>query len=489
MAHIHHVQIFVKNGTKYLQKFTRNANFRLFATRKTANLRQWAVQSGSIVFVITDMADTALTEDSLAASDNDADVKSNRQETETRSQAELKRPEPVHLSAIPDECFLEPSKLLKISETSRTAYPPNEHRDTVFNVAFEVRDVAETLARAASNGAKVLCQPAVISDPTNGGHVTIAAVQSCIGNVVHTLIDSSPYNGVFLPGFVAAGDRSNLIGGSIGNNSKATHNTSLVNGGPPMCLMSHIDHVTFACPIGSSSEALEFYEKCFGMKRFLLMSEESESEGFVVQGKNVGLRMKAMEYWHCAETGLTLPAGQEKGEDASKPRPPKAKFVIAEALPGQGPNQVDRFLEQHGGAGIQHIGLHTPNILQAVSSLRQAGLDFIEPPPAYYTQVGKLTEISRIRDDVDLLQRMGILLDEETCCNDDVEGNSVKDGHKIQDGKTHCKYLMQTFTKPIFERDTFFLEFIQRHGATGFGAGNIRALWRAVQSYMSYDDL
>ena len=51
-----------------------------------------------------------------------------------------------------------------------------------------------------------------------------------------------------------------------------------------------------------------------------------------------------------------------------------------------------------------------------------------------------------------------------------------------------ARYLMQVFTKPIFEQDTFFLEIIQRRGATGFGAGNIRALWRAVQSYMSYDD-
>ena len=48
-----------------------------------------------------------------------------------------------------------------------------------------------------------------------------------------------------------------------------------------------------------------------------------------------------------------------------------------------------------------------------------------------------------------------------------------------------CRYLLQKFTRPLFDRDTFFLEIIQREGATGFGAGNISALWRAVQAYMS----
>lgn len=46
------------------------------------------------------------------------------------------------------------------------------------------------------------------------------------------------------------------------------------------------------------------------------------------------------------------------------------------------------------------------------------------------------------------------------------------------------RYLLQVFTKPIFAEDTFFLELIERRGATGFGEGNIRALWRSVQAYM-----
>ena len=52
-----------------------------------------------------------------------------------------------------------------------------------------------------------------------------------------------------------------------------------------------------------------------------------------------------------------------------------------------GPNQVDEFLHHHGGAGIQHIGLHTDNIINAVSHLKQSGVDFAEPPYTYYTKV------------------------------------------------------------------------------------------------------
>ncbi len=63
---------------------------------------------------------------------------------------------------------------------------------------------------------------------------------------------------------------------------------------------------------------------------FIFHSDEDDSEGFLVEGQNVGLRMKAMEYWHCAETGLMMPS-----HDTGR-KYPMSKFVIAEALPGQG---------------------------------------------------------------------------------------------------------------------------------------------------------
>ena len=52
-----------------------------------------------------------------------------------------------------------------------------------------------------------------------------------------------------------------------------------------------------------------------------------------------------------------------------------------------GPNQVQTFLTEHGGPGIQHIGLHTPDITQAVAALKENGVAFIDPPAAYYSEV------------------------------------------------------------------------------------------------------
>ncbi|XP_069138960.1 hemolysin VllY-like [Argopecten irradians] len=101
-------------------------------------------------------------------------------------------------------------------------------------------------------------------------------------------------------------------------------------------------------------------------------SDEDADDGFVINTTDIGLRLKAMEYWHCAETGITTPS-QSDGVNT-------IKFVIAEALPDQGPNQVATFLREHGGPGIQHIGLHTPDIVTTVSTLMSRGVDFAEPP-------------------------------------------------------------------------------------------------------------
>ncbi|XP_033632579.1 4-hydroxyphenylpyruvate dioxygenase-like protein [Asterias rubens] len=470
MIHIHHVQILVQNGTKYVQKFTRNVSFQLFAERKTAKLKQWVVRSGSIVFLLTESNNTVLREESTEPSEGTStsggDIKHRNALHHPQENGSTR--DVVFSESLPDQCFLESSQS---SSTGTTQHNGHSTQDTVFNVAFEVYDVPGAICKAEENGAEVLCRPTVVRDPISEGHVTIAAIKSCVGNVIHTLVDSSSYEGVFLPGFIAA-----VMSESEKSNSQHSP-----------CLLTHIDHVTFACPMGASNLILEWYEKCFGMKRFFLMREEDESEGFIVQGENVGLRMKAMEYWHCSETGLCLPQGQG---DEKRPRSHRSKFVLAEALPGQGPNQVETFIKQHNGAGIQHIGFHTDDILQAVGSLRDSGLSMIDPPSAYYSQVGKLAEISRIRRDVELLKELGILLDEERCENEEEEASMkiAREEQLGQDAAIQYKYLMQVFTKPIFERDTFFLEIIQRQGATGFGAGNISALWRAVQAYMSYEE-
>jgi 4-hydroxyphenylpyruvate dioxygenase-like putative hemolysin len=90
--------------------------------------------------------------------------------------------------------------------------------------------------------------------------------------------------------------------------------------------------------------------------------------------------------------------------------------------------------------------------------MAKAGCRLLTPPEAYYQQPGKEEQILAAGHKPGLLERQGILLD----------------GDKDE-------FLLQVFTKSLFAEDTFFLELIQRQGATGFGQNNIRALWQSVQ--------
>ncbi|KFZ63930.1 4-hydroxyphenylpyruvate dioxygenase-like, partial [Podiceps cristatus] len=126
------------------------------------------------------------------------------------------------------------------------------------------------------------------------------------------------------------------------------------------------------------------------------------------------------------------------------------------------------------GAGIQHVGLCTTDIIATTRALQQRGARFFTPPATYYSQGGKAEEIRGAGQDPCMLAELGILLD------------TIAPGDKGQPGTDAAEspsqgYLMQIFTHPIFSEETFFLELIYRQGALGFGEGNIRALWNAVQ--------
>eukprot|EP00062_Callorhinchus_milii_P018186 gi/632971425/ref/XP_007902166.1/ PREDICTED: 4-hydroxyphenylpyruvate dioxygenase-like protein [Callorhinchus milii] len=197
---------------------------------------------------------------------------------------------------------------------------------------------------------------------------------------------------------------------------------------------------------------------------------EDVNEGYVIEGNDVGLRLTAMRYWKCSEVGMSIPATKEKKMDC--------KFVIAESLPYQGKNQVDTFLQQHHGAGIQHVGLYTTDIVSTSKCLMDNGVQFFFPPPAYYTETSKRQEIMEVGQDPDVLLKYGVLLD---AALDEEQCNEVKCQETTVNNK---RYLMQVFTKPLFSEDTFFLELIERKGAAGFGEGNIRALWKSLQTYI-----
>ncbi|HEX7077483.1 MAG TPA: 4-hydroxyphenylpyruvate dioxygenase [Candidatus Eisenbacteria bacterium] len=134
----------------------------------------------------------------------------------------------------------------------------------------------------------------------------------------------------------------------------------------------------------------------------------------------------------------------------------RIKFPINEPAVGKRKSQIDEYLEYYRGAGAQHLALATGDILDTVARLRDSGVAFLTVPPAYYEMLPD--RVGKIDEDFRKVSSLGILVDR------DEEG-----------------YLLQLFTKPVEDRPTVFFEIIQRKGSRGFGAGNFKALFEAIE--------
>jgi 4-hydroxyphenylpyruvate dioxygenase len=129
---------------------------------------------------------------------------------------------------------------------------------------------------------------------------------------------------------------------------------------------------------------------------------------------------------------------------------------INEPAPGLKKSQIEEFLQYYGSPGVQHLALRTSDIVSAVRAMRARGVRFLDVPPDYYESARK--QHARLDIQWPEIEELGILVDRE------------RDG-----------YLLQIFTESIADRPTVFLEIIQREGATGFGEGNFRALFEAIE--------
>ena len=133
---------------------------------------------------------------------------------------------------------------------------------------------------------------------------------------------------------------------------------------------------------------------------------------------------------------------------------------INEPYPGLRKSQIQEFIEEYRGSGIQHVALRTNDILSTIRAMRENGVDFLRVPPTYYEELR--AKRPKIHVSLDDLEKLGILCDTE-----DMAGKG---------------YLLQLFTKPIGDRPTFFFEIIQRcEGSEGFGHGNFQALFEAIE--------
>jgi 4-hydroxyphenylpyruvate dioxygenase len=188
-----------------------------------------------------------------------------------------------------------------------------------------------------------------------------------------------------------------------------------------------IDHIVGNVELGHMEEWVGYYERVFGMTEMIHFSDEAIST----------------EYSALMSKVVTDGSG-------------KIKFPINEPATGKRKSQIEEYIEYYNGAGAQHIAMATRDIVGCVSNLRAQGVEFLTIPEEYYEEVP--TRVGEIDEEIDDLRRLGILVDR------DDEG-----------------YLLQIFTKPVGDRPTVFFEIIERHGARGFGEGNFKALFQAIE--------
>ncbi|XP_033833779.1 4-hydroxyphenylpyruvate dioxygenase [Periophthalmus magnuspinnatus] len=136
------------------------------------------------------------------------------------------------------------------------------------------------------------------------------------------------------------------------------------------------------------------------------------------------------------------------------------KMPINEPAQGKKKSQIQEYVDYNGGPGVQHIALNTSNIIESIMNLRARGMEFLAAPDTYYDTLREKLRTAKIKvkEDLKVLQELKILVDF------DDKG-----------------YLLQIFSKPVQDRPTLFLEVIQRYNHYGFGAGNFKSLFEAIE--------
>jgi 4-hydroxyphenylpyruvate dioxygenase len=276
------------------------------------------------------------------------------------------------------------------------------HGDGVKDICFLVDDAEAAFAAAVARGALPEREPSVDTDELGGIHQ--AAIRT-YGETVHTFLDRSAYAGPFAPQF-----------------------------GPPVLPtpagepvgLTRFDHIVGNVELGHLDQWVDYYRDVLGFDLLVHFGDDQISTEY-------SALMSTVVWNH-----------------------DKVVLPINEPAEGRRKSQIEEYLDYYRSPGVQHLALHTPDIVHAVSTMRDRGVRFLEVPPEYYDDARERMA------GVDLpwgdLAELGIMVDRD------------EEGH-----------LLQIFTETICDRPTVFFEIIQREGATGFGAGNFKALFEAIE--------
>ncbi|MEH1165952.1 4-hydroxyphenylpyruvate dioxygenase [Micromonospora sp. CPCC 205539] len=274
------------------------------------------------------------------------------------------------------------------------------HGDGIAVVAVEVDDVASAYAELLGRGATGVTPP---TSRTGADAEVVTAEVDGFGDVRHRLVQRRGDRSEFLPGgiaptpFQADGDKA---------------------------LLAEIDHLAVCVPPGQLDATVRHYQRLFDFGE--IFEEHIEVDG---QGMNSKV--------------VQSPSGQ-------------VTVVLLEPDHTRRPGQIDAFLDQHAGAGVQHLGLRTDDIVTAVETLGRRGVRFAGTPGSYYDSLE--ARVGRVDAPLNRLRDLGVLVDSD-----------------------HGGQLLQIFAESMHVRRTLFLELIERRGARGFGSGNIKALYEAKE--------
>ncbi|QUQ67054.1 4-hydroxyphenylpyruvate dioxygenase [Kutzneria sp. CA-103260] len=267
------------------------------------------------------------------------------------------------------------------------------HGDGVADIALRVPDARAAFEEAVAKGASVVARP-----ETRDG-VTTATIGG-FGDITHTFVDRA--DGVderLLPG---------LVPGAAA----------------PAGRFGEIDHFAVCLEAGQLAPTVEFYERALDFE--MIFTERIEVGRQAMNSQVVQSRSGAVTLT-LIEPDVTRDSGQ-----------------------------IDSFLKDNDGPGVQHIALTTTDIVAAVGGLGAAGVEFLRTPGAYYDMLGERLELTK--HSVPALRELNVLVDED-----------------------HDGQLFQIFARSTHPRNTFFMEVIERMGARTFGSGNIKALYEAVE--------
>ncbi len=231
------------------------------------------------------------------------------------------------------------------------------HGDGVKVLALWVDDARKSFEETVKRGAVAVHEPRVLKD--EDGAVVLASIRT-YGDTVHTFVERSGYNGIFLPGYVPY--ESKTFRGDVG--------------------LEHIDHCVGNVELGEMNQWVKFYEEVLGFKLLITFDDEDIST----------------EYSALMSKVVANGNGY-------------VKFPINEPADGKRKSQIEEYIEFYNGSGVQHLAVATHDIVETVSRLRANGVEFLEVPDTYYED---LTErVGVIKEDLKEIKELNILVDRD----------------------------------------------------------------------------